>query len=198
MGINYYSRAIIRSEEIPEEENLPVEIAAGDKTDFEWEVYPDGLRDLLIDVEQVQFKDSSIDLGLRIEKMDWDNNKVYDHVMVSGTKGDDIIKDWGDGKDLKKGDDSLTASTSSDVMANNEIMGKDGNDIIYGYGGGDRISGDGGNDFIDGGANGVEDAYGYIPKDDAIYYGKSKNYIIKTTTFSEPFIWHTLDTSEIF
>ena len=52
MGINYYSRAIIRSEEIPEEENLPIELVAGDKTDFEWEVYPDGLRDLLIDVDQ--------------------------------------------------------------------------------------------------------------------------------------------------
>ena len=52
LGINYYSRAIIRSEEIPEEENLPIELVAGDKTDFEWEVYPDGLRDLLIDVDQ--------------------------------------------------------------------------------------------------------------------------------------------------
>ena len=52
LGINYYSRAIIRSEEIPEEENLPIELVAGDKTDFEWEVYPDGLRDLLIDVDK--------------------------------------------------------------------------------------------------------------------------------------------------
>ena len=140
--------------------------------------------DLLIDVEQVQFGDSSIDLGLRIEKMDWDNNKVYDHVMVSEPKETISLK-IGVMERISKGDDSLTASTSSDVMANNEIMGKDGNDIIYGYGGGDRISGDGGNDFIDGGANGVEDAYGYIPKDDAIYYGKSKNYIIKTYKASD-------------
>ena len=40
--------------------------------------------------------------------------------MVSGTKGDDIIKD-GVMERISKGDDSLTASTSSDVMANNEI-----------------------------------------------------------------------------
>ena len=52
LGINYYSRGIIRSEDIPESENLPVEIVAGDKTDFDWEVFPIGLRDLLIDVHQ--------------------------------------------------------------------------------------------------------------------------------------------------
>ena len=64
-----------------------------------------------------------MDLGLRIERMDWDNNDVYDMVMVSGTKGDDVIKDWGDGKNLKDNTDtSLTAATSSDVMANNEIF----------------------------------------------------------------------------
>ena len=40
------------------------------------------------------------------------------NVMVHGTKGDDIIKDWGDG--LKYSDGSaLTPSTSDDV--NNEI-----------------------------------------------------------------------------
>ena len=50
LGINYYSRAIIRSESISESANLPVEIVPGEKTDFDWEVYPDGLENLLIDV----------------------------------------------------------------------------------------------------------------------------------------------------
>ena len=52
-----------------------------------------------------------MDLGLRIERMDWDNNKKYDHVMVQGTKGDDLIQDWGDGIKLSDGSSSLTPST---------------------------------------------------------------------------------------
>ena len=52
LGINYYSRGIIRCEDTKEEDNLPVQVLAGDKTDFEWEVYPDGLRDILIDVHK--------------------------------------------------------------------------------------------------------------------------------------------------
>ena len=43
LGINYYSRGIIRSEDIPESDNLPIELIAGNKTDFDWEVYPKGL-----------------------------------------------------------------------------------------------------------------------------------------------------------
>ena len=52
LGINYYSRGIIRNEDIPESDNLPVEIIAGEKTDFDWEVFPKGLEKLLIDVHR--------------------------------------------------------------------------------------------------------------------------------------------------
>ena len=77
--------------------------------------------------------------------------------MVQGTKGDDLIKDWGDGQNIVMVLISDT-STSDDVKANNnEIFGKGGNDIIFGYAGGDRISGGEGNDFIDGGADGTAD-----------------------------------------
>ncbi len=45
LGINYYSRAILRSSAIPEAENAPpTVVASSDKTDFNWEVYPDGLH----------------------------------------------------------------------------------------------------------------------------------------------------------
>ena len=48
LGINYYSRGIIRSDKVSEEENLPVEIKAiGEPTDMGWEVYPEGICDLL-------------------------------------------------------------------------------------------------------------------------------------------------------
>ena len=79
LGINYYSRAIIRSEEIPEEKNLPIEIVAGDKTDFEWEVYPNGLRDLLIDVDQ-KYNPGSIFVT--------ENGCAYDYPKEDGTIND--------------------------------------------------------------------------------------------------------------
>jgi beta-glucosidase len=47
LGINYYSRTIARSTRIPEEHNLPQTIAAGPRTNRGWEVYPDGLYEML-------------------------------------------------------------------------------------------------------------------------------------------------------
>ena len=50
LGINYYSRAVLRSDAIPESENLPREVhEAPDeaRTDFKWEVHPDSLDCLL-------------------------------------------------------------------------------------------------------------------------------------------------------
>ena len=51
LGINYYSRGILRSDSIPEEDNLPRDIEEPTedvKTDIGWEVYPKGLYNLLI------------------------------------------------------------------------------------------------------------------------------------------------------
>ena len=48
LGINYYARGVVRSEAIPESENDPPHtIASDDVTSMGWEVYPDGLYDIL-------------------------------------------------------------------------------------------------------------------------------------------------------
>jgi beta-glucosidase len=55
LGINYYSRAIMRSDAIPESENAPRSIQEPRPeavTDMGWEVYPDGLRSVLIRVHR--------------------------------------------------------------------------------------------------------------------------------------------------
>ena len=48
LGINYYSRTIVRAP-IPEHENAPVTVARDevDLSDMDWEVYPDGLKESL-------------------------------------------------------------------------------------------------------------------------------------------------------
>lgn len=48
LGINYYMRTISRSKKIPEEQNAPRTVhLLSDTTDMGWEVYADGLRELL-------------------------------------------------------------------------------------------------------------------------------------------------------
>ena len=49
LGINYYSRAVIRSAEVSEEENSPREVFAdGPRTAFDWEVHAPSLERLLL------------------------------------------------------------------------------------------------------------------------------------------------------
>ena len=53
LGINFYSRGIIRSDKIPEEQNDPVEVVRSDEqTDMGWEVSPQGLTDILVRVHE--------------------------------------------------------------------------------------------------------------------------------------------------
>jgi beta-glucosidase len=50
LGVNYYNRTVCRSDRIPEEKNLPVSVRLAPKsewTEMGWEVYPDGLFQIL-------------------------------------------------------------------------------------------------------------------------------------------------------
>lgn len=56
LGINYYTRDICRSNDVPETENAPRVVPdpmPEQRTDIGWEVYPDGLYDVLMRVNQV-------------------------------------------------------------------------------------------------------------------------------------------------
>lgn len=53
LGLNYYTRFIVRSQQIPESENLPpTRLASPERTDMGWEVYPEGLYLLLTRVQR--------------------------------------------------------------------------------------------------------------------------------------------------
>jgi beta-glucosidase len=48
LGVNYYTRGIVRSDAVPEDENAPREVFRGDdETTMGWEVCPEGLYDIL-------------------------------------------------------------------------------------------------------------------------------------------------------
>ena len=49
LGLNYYSRGIIRSDSVAESDNDPIlRVQDGPKTDMGWEVHPDSLRRILV------------------------------------------------------------------------------------------------------------------------------------------------------
>jgi beta-glucosidase len=55
LGINYYSRAVIRSDEVPESENAPRTVHQAppqEWTAMGWEIYPQGLHDLAVRVHR--------------------------------------------------------------------------------------------------------------------------------------------------
>jgi len=48
LGVNYYTRNIVRSKQVAEAENSPrTALAKPERTEMRWEVYPDGLYDIL-------------------------------------------------------------------------------------------------------------------------------------------------------
>jgi beta-glucosidase len=53
LGVNYYNRAVLRSESVPEDKNAPRTVRVRDeRTDIGWEVYPEGLLEILLRVNE--------------------------------------------------------------------------------------------------------------------------------------------------
>ena len=53
LGVNYYFRRIVRSEEVSESDNEPPTVVRGpEETEMGWEVYPEGLYDILTRVHR--------------------------------------------------------------------------------------------------------------------------------------------------
>lgn len=63
LAVNYYSRAIVRSDRVSESDNAPRQLFEppdAERTDMGWEVYPDGMQDVLLRVHR-----------------DWEPPKIY-------------------------------------------------------------------------------------------------------------------------
>jgi beta-glucosidase len=83
LGINYYSRAIIRCSKTEQHNNLPVEIVPGEKTKFDWEVFPKGLEELLVRINK-DYSPKSIFIT--------ENGASYDDHNVQGMDNINDIK----------------------------------------------------------------------------------------------------------
>ena len=85
-GINYYSRAVIRSDKVSEEENLPVTVVAdGPRTAFDWEVHAPSLHRLLLRLHQ-EYKADNIVIT--------ENGCSYPNAPIEGVVSDQEREDY--------------------------------------------------------------------------------------------------------
>ncbi|MBN1265651.1 MAG: beta-glucosidase [Anaerolineales bacterium] len=84
LGINYYTRLIVRSQEIPDHQNEPVSTFPGEEhTEMGWEVYPSGLFEFLDRVNrEYSFPALMITENGAAYPDSVENNKVHDHNRI--------------------------------------------------------------------------------------------------------------------
>jgi beta-glucosidase len=86
LGVNYYTRAILRNTSIPESKNLPPTLFAGDEiTPMGWEVYPAGLYEVLGRLHfEYQFPAYYItENGIAVDDQPDANGEVHDPQRIS-------------------------------------------------------------------------------------------------------------------
>ncbi len=92
LGINYYSRAVLRSTEIPEQDNAERTVFTApesEHTDMGWEVYPKGIQDLLEQVHR-DYQPSKIYItenGCAYATGPDDNGAIQDDLRVDYFRG---------------------------------------------------------------------------------------------------------------
>lgn len=122
--------------------------------------------DLLIDVERLDVSGRGFTLNITTRSDDWNNDGVIDYARVSGTDFDDIISE---------------ISVDPGFLAfDNDIDAGQGNDVIHAGAGGDYIRPSAGNDIIFGGADGQENEWGWVRRDEVRFDNPYARYDITT------------------
>jgi beta-glucosidase len=89
LGINHYFRTVHRHPEVPEGENDPVSVHVGeDKTEMDWEIYPQGMFDILMRVHaDYHFPEYYITENGMAAKDLVDDGKVHDPRRIAYHRG---------------------------------------------------------------------------------------------------------------
>ncbi|MGB0645521.1 MAG: GH1 family beta-glucosidase [Bradymonadia bacterium] len=90
LGINYYSRAVIRSDAVKDEENDPVlRVQDGPRTDMNWEVHPESLERLLVRLKDEYAPERIIitENGAAYPTGVSDDGKVHDQERIDYFRG---------------------------------------------------------------------------------------------------------------
>ena len=120
--------------------------------------------DKLINIEQLQFNDGSVDLAVQFNSNNGQNN-------ITGTQFNDVIN----------ADSFVTIQGGNH---NDYIETKGGDDVVYAGLGADHIKDGAGNDFYDGGANGTS-GNSWENQDVVEFAGAQKRYTVDVLQFKD-------------
>jgi Ca2+-binding RTX toxin-like protein len=121
--------------------------------------------DKLINIEQLQFNDGSIDVAVRFNSYSGQNN-------ITGTQFNDLI-------------DADSFVTTEGGNYNDYIESRAGDDVVYAGLGADRIKDGTGNDFYDGGANGTSSVNSWENQDVVEFIGAQKRYTVDVLKYAD-------------
>ena len=146
--------------------------------------------DLVFNVESLQFANGPLDLDIRANANDWNNDGHLDNVWVSGTSGNDTVTI---AKLASLTGKSETAVQQASINAN--LMA--GNDVYIGGASGDWVSPGAGNDYVDGGANSGTDQWGNATRDEVHFEAKFSRYYLFDVALEKSASGWTLSSSEL-
>ncbi|TSA10633.1 MAG: hypothetical protein D4R79_11160 [Comamonadaceae bacterium] len=125
--------------------------------------------DLVFNVETLLFANGPLEVDVRVNVNDWNNDGKLDWVNVTGTANADTV-------DMAKLA-ALSGKTEAQLTATRiDVDLRDGNDVYIGGSGGDSVRTGAGNDYVDGGANTGTDQWGATMRDEVRFEGNFSRY----------------------
>jgi len=125
--------------------------------------------DLVFNVETLWFANGPLEVDIRVNAGDWDNNGTLDWVNVTGTANADTV-------DMARLT-ALSGKTEAQLTATRiDVDLREGDDVYIGGSGGESIRTGAGNDYVDGGANIGTDSWGGSMRDEVRFEGKFSRY----------------------
>lgn len=125
--------------------------------------------DLVFNVESINFRNGPLEIDIRADANDWDNNGTLDWASVWGTGNADTVS--------LASIAELTGKTTSQLAATRiDIDLREGSDVYIGGDGGESVRTGMGHDYVDGGANTTTDQWGGQMRDEVRFEGRFSRY----------------------
>lgn len=127
--------------------------------------------DVLFNIENVQFRDQSIDFAVSVQTGDWNNDGKLDWAQIRGTNTDDQLS-------FDKLVE-LSGKTANQLKATNiNVDLREGDDVYIGGSGGEYITTGKGDDYVDGGGSTSTDQWGNKMQDTVRFEGNFSRYVL--------------------
>ena len=127
--------------------------------------------DLLFNIEQLQFRDKSIDQAVSAQTGDWNRDDKLDWAQMTGTDLSDKLSI----SDLV----TITGKTALELQSVNiNVDLRGGDDVYTGSTGGESVNTGKGDDYVDGGGSTGKDQWGNKVQDNVRFEGNYDRYVV--------------------